>query len=189
MRKQYSMPARTRVYAAWNSMIYRCYNEKAPNYENYGGRGISVCDRWMDFENFLIDMGIPPDGFSLDRIDNGDQYSPENCRWADVQTQSNNRRTNTFIEINGERLTLTEVSRKFGIHKDTIGWRLKQGMSGVDLIAPSQKPARKRVLNGEIAEQIRNAMGNQRDIAKQFGVSQTTVSVIKAGKAWKGGAN
>ena len=82
----------TPTYRIWRSMLHRTSNPQDKKFPNYGGRGIGVCDRWRDFENFLADMGERPDGMSLDRIDNDDGYYPENCRWADATTQNRNRR-------------------------------------------------------------------------------------------------
>jgi hypothetical protein len=77
----------------WSNIKQRCYNVNNKDYKHYGGRGIKVCDRWLEsFENFLEDMGDRPDGYSLDRIDNNENYEPSNCRWADKETQIKNRR-------------------------------------------------------------------------------------------------
>lgn len=81
-----------KTYVIWVSMRQRCFNKNSPDYENYGGRGISVCDSWLKFENFVMDMGVKPDGLSIDRIDNNKGYCKENCRWTTTTVQSMNRR-------------------------------------------------------------------------------------------------
>ncbi len=80
----------------WGDMVNRCSNPGHPRWSSYGGRGISVCDRWRKFENFLADMGDRPEGLSLDRVDNDGPYSPDNCRWTDLSTQSKNRRPSAY---------------------------------------------------------------------------------------------
>lgn len=87
--------AKTRVYIAWLAVIKRCTNENDVNYPSYGGRGISVCERWLDFACFYEDMGDAPDGMSLDRIDNSGGYSKENCRWTTDSIQGYNQRKNS----------------------------------------------------------------------------------------------
>lgn len=80
----------TRTYRSWNMMKQRCTNPKAPNYQYYGGRGIKYCERWEKFENFLADMGVRPEGMSIERMDNDGDYEPGNCKWATQVEQVHN---------------------------------------------------------------------------------------------------
>lgn len=109
--------ANTPEYRCWVRIRTRCYDPKCNYYHNYGGRGIRVCERWLDgFENFFADMGPKPSPkHSIDRIDNNGNYEPDNCRWALKQEQDNNRRTNRFITHNGVTLTLTQWARRLGV--------------------------------------------------------------------------
>lgn len=114
---------KTSTYSIWVGIIRRCLNEKNAAYPRYGGRGITVCDRWRVFTNFLEDMGERPDGLSLDRIDNSQGYYPENCRWADAKTQSRNRRTSRpVIRSDGSSFeTIAEAAEKTGSTQAGIG--------------------------------------------------------------------
>lgn len=102
----------TRTYKAWISMKSRCVNYNNKRYKDYGGRGITVCEKWMnDFNSFFLDMGEAPEGCSIDRIDNNMGYSAENCRWATPKEQANNRRSNVKVIIDGELITVEEYSK------------------------------------------------------------------------------
>lgn len=99
-------------YIAWAQAKARCNNPKNPAFNNYGGRGISICKEWAEsFEQFLADMGPRPHGMSIDRIDNNGNYEPSNCRWATRIIQANNRRGNILFEWNGAQMSLAEIAR------------------------------------------------------------------------------
>lgn len=122
--------SRSLEYHAWCTLKQRCKNPNAPNYADYGGRGISVCERWEKFENFYADMGPRPSPeHSLDRIDNDGPYEKANCRWALRYIQQRNRRWNHLIEYAGENLTLSEWSERTGFKWVTIYGRLRRGWS------------------------------------------------------------
>jgi hypothetical protein len=106
---------KTRLYEVWCKMLDRCTNENIPAYVNYGGRGITVCERWLKFENFLEDMGEPAPGLTIDRIDNDKGYFKENCAWKTPKEQARNRRSTVRIECDGLSLTLAEWSERLGI--------------------------------------------------------------------------
>ena len=94
-------------------MIERCTNPNANGFNNYGGRGITVCEEWMDFTNFLKDMGEKPYGYSINRKDNNLGYCPENCTWSSPKEQANNKRNNVFIQINGVKYTIAQFAERF----------------------------------------------------------------------------
>lgn len=127
--------AGSRIYEIWVSMKKRCDNPRAAAYKEYGGRGIKVCRRWMKFENFLKDMGEPPNELSLDRIDNNKGYNKKNCRWATRAEQANNKRNNIWITYNGERKTIANWAKKIGISKNVIYYRFKRGLSIEDIFS------------------------------------------------------
>lgn len=118
------------LYSRYKTMLARCFNIKNRMYPRYGGRGITVCERWLNddgFHNFIFDMGEPPqDGnrYSIDRINNDGDYTPENCRWATYLVQANNKSNVNFIEYENEIYAMSDFCRKFNISKDRFSIRL-----------------------------------------------------------------
>lgn len=119
------------LYACWASMIERCTNPKCAEYKNYGGRGISVCDRWVGkngFENFVSDMGPKPDKtYSIDRIDVNGNYCAENCRWATPKEQCRNLRRTMYVFYGSNRLPFRGFCDKFNLPYANFYKRLKNG--------------------------------------------------------------
>lgn len=131
------MPARkhflkgTRLYGKWRNMIYRCESKKYHAFHRYGGRGIRVCEQWRhDVLQFEKDMGHPPPGHVLDRINNDGNYEPGNCRWVSQKKNCNNRSGLVFITYKGKKKTIAEWSEITGIHRETLQRRRRFGDSG-----------------------------------------------------------
>lgn len=115
------------LYERWKSIKKRCLNENSQSYHLYGGRGIKICDRWKEsFEAFVADMGEPPEGHEIDRINNNGNYEPNNCRWVLGKINQNNRRNNHRIAVNGIELNIGQWAYIFGIHKATFSARIKR---------------------------------------------------------------
>lgn len=117
------------TYQSWKTMKRRCLVETSSDYPRYGGRGITVCERWQKFENFLADMGKRPKGKTLDRIDNDRGYFPENCKWSTPKEQARNRKTNRLIQYKGKIKTLLEWAETAKLNYSTLQTRLKRGWS------------------------------------------------------------
>lgn len=117
---------RIKIHQIWDAMIQRCTNKNTTGYKYYGARGITVCDRWRDFQLFYADMGEPPEGMSIDRIDNDGDYSPENCRWATKTEQARNTRRNHRISYNGRTQTLEEWAIETNQKANTILTRIRR---------------------------------------------------------------
>lgn len=117
----------TRVYEVWRAMLRRCNDQRSHAWMDYGGRGIRVCERWMDIYKFLSDMGEPPLGMELDRIDVNGNYEPSNCRWASIETQSRNRRSTVLITFLGETKCLAEWGSSLGLSGSAMRKRINAG--------------------------------------------------------------
>lgn len=115
------MPARThglsnsKTFNSWRGMIERCTSPANKKFHHYGGRGITVCDRWRTFQNFLDDMGERPAGMELDRIDSHGDYCPANCRWISHKANTNNRTNNRVYTHNGQTKTLSQWGESSGL--------------------------------------------------------------------------
>ena len=129
----------SRLYSIWHGMIQRCTNPNNANYIRYGGRGIHVCAEWKNsFESFFewaTDNGYD-DNLSIERIDNDGNYCPQNCRWATMEEQANNRRTSYTITFNGETHTLSEWAKITGINRSTLMSRLASGWEIERVLSP-----------------------------------------------------
>jgi hypothetical protein len=126
----------TREHNSWRGMIERCNNPKNNHFHVYGGRGITVCDRWMEFNNFLEDMGEKPSpNHQIDRIDNDGIYSPSNCKWSTRSENARNKQNSVKVNYLGREMSIHEASELSGIHFATLKSRLKMGQ---DLFGPSR---------------------------------------------------
>jgi hypothetical protein len=117
----------TATHGTWKAMVSRCTNKSHKNYSHYGGRGITICEHWRKFENFLADMGEKPKGLTLERIDNDGNYEPGNCRWATQAEQSRNHSRNHNITLFGITLCLSDWAKWCGVNKSTVYARLSRG--------------------------------------------------------------
>jgi hypothetical protein len=129
-------------YRIWTHIKTRCFNPRVPEYGNYGGRGISMCDRWRNsFESFLLDMGERPTAeHSIDRFPNNDgHYEPGNCRWATTKEQANNMRSNRKVTIGCETRNMSQWADEIGVTREVIFKRLKRGKAGAELLAKPTK--------------------------------------------------
>ena len=130
------------TWRSWRAMKQRCLYPKAMNYPDYGGRGITVCQRWMKFDNFLSDMGERPDGTTIDRIDSNGNYEPSNCRWSTSKMQNANRKNSKLFTLNGKTQCLPDWARDAGLSEGGLRARLKKGMSLADAIDHPPRKAR-----------------------------------------------
>lgn len=168
--------------SSYRNMKTRCNNPKATGYEYYGGRGIKVCNRWLDsFWNFYADMGPRPENTTLDRIDVDGNYDPENCRWATWEEQAVNKTDTEYFEIAGEKLSVKEWADKLDILPNTITYRLIRGWSIEEAL---ELKARKRAFYSGRVTQFQLEFIQQEllkgatlvDIAKQIGIDNGQIS-------------
>lgn len=160
------------LYGAYKSMKSRCYNKNTKSYHNYGGRGIQICDRWLEhngngFINFVDDMGSRPKDRSLDRINNDGDYSPDNCRWATTVEQSLNKRTTGKVLYNGELVDSHSLCAEHAIKPATFRYRLAKGLSVEEALVLKQSSSRRfkmyldiGIKDSVLTQQYTNKRGN-----------------------------
>lgn len=128
------------LYNVWQGMLNRCRQPNNPQWRDYGGRGIAVCNRWQNsFSNFVADMGPRPDGYTLDRIDNNGNYTPKNCKWSSRKEQQRNRRITLRITRDGSTYTIAELAEKSGLKFDTVAKRAAQGLTLPEIVAKERR--------------------------------------------------
>jgi hypothetical protein len=133
-------------YSVWAAMLRRCRRPNENSFSRYGGRGISVCVRWLDFANFIADMGRRPSSdYSLERINNDGNYEPGNVRWATAKDQARNRRSSSFLTFNGRTATIAEWAERTGLTSQQIAGRLsRQGWSVERTLTEPLRPQRRK---------------------------------------------
>lgn len=141
-RKTTHGKSKTGAYNTWFLMISRCMDPENHKYPIYGARGITVCERWMKFENFYEDMGDKSRGLTIERIDNMGNYEKDNCKWGTPKEQANNTRRNRRLTFQGETLTLTDWAKRLGINPSSLYERLTKYSPEVALSRSKQQPGR-----------------------------------------------
>lgn len=176
----------SREYNIWAKMRQRCGNPNAANYNNYGGRGIRVCERWEKFANFWEDLGPAPSlQHTLNRKNNEGMYCPENCEWASSEDQQNNRRDSVFIEAFGQRKTLAQWVRATGLTRDMIKHRifvmkmLPEEALQAARMSHNQYPVEQLNLEGQVV----GYYDSLADVAKKGCFNKQAVHLVLAGKA------
>ena len=138
------------LYALWRNMRDRCQNSNHQDFYLYGGRGIKVCDRWQEFENFLADMGHRPKGKTLDRKDGSKDYSPENCRWATPKQQARNTRRNRLLTFQGKTQCVADWTEECGypigliVNRLRSGWSVERALTTPCRVQKNNRPVQSR---------------------------------------------
>lgn len=159
-----------RMYNTWAQIKQRCTNPNNPQYQYYGGRGITMCQRWMDnFEDFYADIGDRPDGMTLDRIDNNKGYEPTNVRWATKSEQARNRRCVVEVTHNGKRMFLHEWAKYLGISHEVLKKRWQRGLRPPELLKPTTRRPENRLI------EFKGKVKTLKEWAKYLGVGYTTL--------------
>lgn len=173
LKKERTSEARTthgmcksRTYKSWAGMVERGTGKVKRS--SYADRGITVCKRWLQFENFLSDMGEAPEGCSIDRINNNKGYYPKNCRWATAEVQARNTRRNRWIVYKGERMCLADAAVRFGVKREALALRLNAGW-------PVKKALETPTKNKKTIVTFQGEMMTLSEAAKKSGIPRATL--------------
>jgi hypothetical protein len=173
-----------RTYRIWRAMIRRCRDPKLHNFHRYGGRGIQVCDRWTDFDNFLTDMGeCPSEQHSIERKDTDGNYEPGNCVWLEESKQAQNTSNNSIYTVRGVTGCLAELCRQFNVPYSRTLDRLSKGKEPEEAFFGKRPNAK---LDFKKAHQIRvlKSTMKTKDISALFGISIALTEMVIANKKW-----
>ena len=182
------------LYGLWKQMISRCENPQVKHYDCYGGRGISVCKDWHDFWKFVEwsdSVGGRPNGFTLDRKDNNGNYEPSNCRWADWDTQANNKSSNIMLTYNGKTQSIQQWSKQLGMNPQTLLNRHNRGWSVEEILttpANTERKSRKRpsVLQCDLSGNTLCTYENLSSIPKEFNKENVRMCCVGKRNTHKG---
>lgn len=178
--------AHKKTHQCWRDMQQRCYNPNNKKYPIYGGRGITISDRWLEsYNNFLEDMGEKPEGYTIDRIDNSKGYSKENCRWATPKQQAYNRRTNRFVTYKGQTKTLMEWCEELGWNHNKLRKRLESmPLEKAFSLEDFSNQAVPETIKQEILNRYYTENISQKNLGKIYNICQGTISkwVVKERK-------
>lgn len=166
-----TVSGRDAAFSSWLSMMRRCFLPVGEVYTYYGGRGITVCERWYDWRNFLQDMGDRPAGTTLDRINVDGDYEPGNCRWADSKTQSRNTRRTSRVELDGVSMVACDAAELLGVSASSVSRRRR---------SPKVTPDQVRRIKERLASGDTPAL-----IAADVGTTRQQVQGIRDGRVWR----
>jgi hypothetical protein len=180
------------TYKSWQCMRARMLPSHK-HFKNYAGRGISICERWSEFENFLADMGERLPGMTLDRIDNNGNYEPGNCKWSTKKEQQRNRRDTVMLTVGGVTMSVIQWSEKTGADPAVVKYRISVGVDPERAIDPKSMmrsgglAVNSKLTTEQVVEvRLRRSRGESISrISKEYGMSTASIGDMCAGRTWK----